>query len=348
MFVTEEDARLDGDGKKFFGAGHASRGEAMEARTHCAYNQTRECFLGLDVAPADLSPTALAEKMKSLLLRSGQGLWVAPFRGLLICEVPAPFDLIYLDDDGRVLDTVESFPTFRANPSKTRPTSLLALPAHSIYSSQTQVGDQLVVCVAEEMEQRLDGLAAGRSGLSVQSAVLLREQPLWSGGPGVLELESASGKLSATGQPHEMGLAKPENRPYRAPKNWIERWWSPDPRKAPRIPAPGLAAYFWNGTALEAHGIRDISSTGVYVVTEERWYPGTLVLMMLQRTDVGEQVKEHSIAVKTRAVRWGRDGVGLQFVLDDNLDGNCLPKDISEAADRKEFKKFLQQLKMGQ
>src|SRR6185437_13160553 len=150
-------------------------------------------------------------------------------------------------------DTVESFPTFRASPSKTQPTSLLALPAHSIYSSQTQIGDQLVVCMAEEMEQRLDGLSAGRSGLSVQNAVLLREQPLWSGGPGVLELETASSNLSSGVQRHEMSLAQPEGKTYRAPKNWLERWWSPDPRKAPRIPAPGVAAYYWNGTALEAH-----------------------------------------------------------------------------------------------
>jgi Uncharacterized ACR, COG1430 len=343
MILTEDNARARNDRQKLFGAGLSSREGAMETRTHCAYNQTRECFLGLEVVASDLSPTALAEKMKTLLLRSGQGVWIVPFRGLLICEVPAPLDLIYLDDDGRVVDTVESFPTFRANPSKTRPTSVLALPAHSLYSSQTQIGDQLVVCVAEEMEQRLEGLASGRSGLSVQSAVLLREQPLWSGGPGVLELETLSSNVG--GQRHEMGLVKPESKNYRAPKNWLERWWSPDPRRAPRMPAQGLAAYYWNGTALEAHGIRDISSSGVYVVTEERWYPGTLVLMMLQRMDGGEEMAERSIAVQTRAVRWGHDGVGLQFVLADPTECGGT-NDWMDLADRKEFEKFLQQLKM--
>jgi hypothetical protein len=32
---------------------------------------------------------------------------------------------------------------------------VLELPTHTIYSSQTQMGDQLVICAAEEMEQHL-------------------------------------------------------------------------------------------------------------------------------------------------------------------------------------------------
>jgi hypothetical protein len=108
-----------------------------------------------------------------------------------------------------------------------------------------------------------------------------------------------------------------------------------------------VAAYYWNGAAPEAHGIRDISSTGLYMVTEERWYPGTLVLMTLQRTDVGEEVKERSISVLSRAVRWGQDGVGLQFILADPKEakkGNAPPM---ETADRNEFERFLKQMKKG-
>ena len=69
---------------------------------------------------------------------------------------------------------------------------------------------------------------------------------------------------------------------------------------------PGLAAYYWTGAAPKAHSIRDISSTGLYVVTEERWYPGTLILMTLQEPK-GEESVEHSISVHSRAVRWGND-----------------------------------------
>lgn len=268
-----------------------------------------------------------------------------------------PLDVLYLDEEGRVLDAVESYAASREKPSSAQPASVLVLPAHSIYSSQTQTGDQLVVCAAEEMESRLERLASARSVVQVESAALLREEPLWSGGPGMLELELRPEQRAGAAQRHVMELAKPEmrapeprapeTRAPRTPRKWLERWWSPDPRNAPREAAPGLAAYYWNGAAPEPHGIRDMSSSGLYVVTEERWYPGTLVLMILHRTDSGEEVAEQSIAVLSRAVRWGHDGVGLQFVLAEDKQGTQPGTAAAVGADRKEFERFLQQLKKG-
>jgi uncharacterized membrane protein (UPF0127 family) len=82
---------------------------------------------------------------------------MAPFRGIPTTEILTPFDLVYLDENCRVIDIVESFPTFPVNPSSPRAASALALPTHSIFSSQTQPGDQLVICAAGEMERRLEG-----------------------------------------------------------------------------------------------------------------------------------------------------------------------------------------------
>ncbi|MGA3263027.1 MAG: PilZ domain-containing protein [Terracidiphilus sp.] len=314
-------------------------GGNMELRKHCAYNQTRECFLGLEVATADIPYASLNDLMPTLALKSGEGLWLEPFRGIPETGMRTPLDLVYLDEDCRVIDVVESFPTFRVTPSSPRASSVLVLPTHSIYSSQTQGGDQLVLCMAEEMERRLAQFSAtGSAAAAVQSAVLLREKPLWSGGPGVLQLEDRSTEARpGSQQTHEMELIQPGTKNVRPPRNWLERWWSPDPRKAPREPAPGLAAYYWTGGNPEARSIRDISSTGLYLVTEERWYPGTLVLMTLQQTDGGEECVERSISVHTRAVRWGNDGVGLQFIVSDG-------PHQGRGADRKELERFLQQL----
>jgi hypothetical protein len=371
--------------------GYSSKaGANMESRKLCAYNQTRECFLGLEVDAADLSLAKLKDRIASLALKSGEGLWLSPFRGLPEWGIRVPLDLLYLDQDCRVLDVVESYPVFRANASTPQPASVLALPTHSIYSSQTQTGDQLVLCVADEMQQRLErftGVAATsgnapvaaapagpipiapapkratstaaadpvsvsvpipaparRAAASVvQSAVLLREKPLWSGGPGLLELEDRSDAvedLSKKNETHVMGLIQPEMTDVRPPRGWLERWWSPDPRKAPREQAPGLAAYYWTGGAPEAHPIKDISPTGLYVVTEERWYPGTLVLMTLQATAFGEEVTERTICVHSRAVRWGKDGVGLQFVLQNEAADPSMA-----AADRKALDRFLLRLR---
>jgi hypothetical protein len=327
----------------------------MELRKLCAYNQTRECFLGLEVAATDISCADLKVLFKKLALRSGEGLWMDPFRGMpdTDSDMLAPLDLIYLDKDSRVIDVVESFPTFHVSPSSARASSVLALPIHSIYSSQSQRGDQLVLCLAEEMQGRLEKFSSSSGAATkVQSAVLLRGQPLWSGGPGVVELEdrSSSGQFGS-GQTYEMDLIEPGMKDVRPPKNWLERWWSPDPRKAPdlrkalRGGIPGLAAYYWTGAAPKAHSIRDISSTGLYVVTEERWYPGTLILMTLQETDSGQEGTGHSISVHSRAVRWGNDGVGLQFIPQSMPSGQKAQNPVAAGADQKELDQFLEQLR---
>jgi hypothetical protein len=320
-------------------------GGAMENRKNCVYNQTRECFLGLEVAAADVTFADVGNLIARLELKSGEGLWMAPFRGLPDVSTISPLDLLYLDDECCVIDLVESYPTFKVSSSTPAPASVLTLPAHAIYSSQTQPGDQLVICVAEEMERRLERLTGPKSTqVVVQNAVLLREKPLWSGGPGIVQLEERSEERARTQQHHQMNLAEPTATKTRPPRNWLERWWSPDPRKAPRDVSPGVAAYYWDGSTPSPHPIRDISSTGLYLVTEERWYPGTLVLMTLQKTENGEEAEERVISVHTRAVRWGADGVGLQFIPVQSANS---AKNVSTdgAADKRALEKFLQGLR---
>jgi hypothetical protein len=327
----------------------------MELRRLCAYNQTRECFLGLEVAIADLSCVDLKSLLRKLSLKSGEGLWMSPFRGIPDADMRAPLDLIYLDEDCRVIEVVDSFPTFRVSPSSPKAASVLALPIHSIYSSQTQSGDQLVLCVAEEMQGRLERISSSSVVAGgVQSAVLLRAKPLWSGGPGVVELEDRSSEeRPESEQPYEMDLIDPGMKYVKPPKNWLKRWWSPDPREAQdlreaaRETLPGLAAYYWTGAAPKAHIIKDISSTGLYVVTEERWYPGTLILVTLQADGDGAESAEHAIAVHSRAVRWGNDGVGLQFIPQDAPAARNVLNPLVNGANKRELDQFLERLRRG-
>lgn len=138
----------------------------MERRTYCVYNQTRECFLGMRVAPADTTFSRLKGLIGKLKLEPDQGLWVVPSSGIHTLGVLFPLDLIYLDENHRVIHVIEYFRTFRIAPLRRQAASVLELPVHTIYYSQTQVGDQLVVCPVEEMEQQLKTEAAqlSRSG----------------------------------------------------------------------------------------------------------------------------------------------------------------------------------------
>jgi len=332
----------------------------MELRKLCAYNQTRECFLGLEVTTADLASAELKSLFRKLALKSGEGLWMAPFRGVPETDMRAPLDLIYLTEDCRVIEVVESYPTFRVSPSSPRAATVLALPIHSIYLSQTQTGDQLVLCMAEEMESRLERISSGNGAAGgVPSAVMLRGTPLWSGGPGVVELEDRSAvdrfadERSSSERPYEMELVEPGPKYVKQPKSWLSRWWSPDPRTAPdlrdtpRESLPGLAAYYWTGAAPKAHSIKDISSTGLYVVTEERWYPGTLILMTLQTSDDVEINSENAISVHSRAIRWGNDGVGLQFIPQDAPAARSLLNPLQNGANKMELEQFLERLRKG-
>ena len=133
----------------------------MKRRKYCVYNQTRECFLSLEVTAADTIFSRLRGLIGRLKLRSDEGIWVVPSRGIHTLGLLFPLDLIYLDEHHRVIHLVEYFPSFRIAPLKTQAESVLELATHTIYSSQTQPGDQLVICVAEEMEQKLRTSGAG-------------------------------------------------------------------------------------------------------------------------------------------------------------------------------------------
>jgi polysaccharide biosynthesis transport protein len=88
-----------------------------------------------------------------------------------------------------------------------------------------------------------------------------------------------------------------------------------DRRRAARMKSPSLVAYYWDGGAAVAHPIRDISLSGVYVLTDVRWYPGTQVMIALQRPDLAEGEPHRSITVNAKVVRFGIDGLGFSFVM---------------------------------
>ncbi|HTW77990.1 MAG TPA: hypothetical protein VME23_00470 [Terracidiphilus sp.] len=319
----------------------------METRTHCAYNQTRECFLGLEITIADLSYAGIVDLMSTVSLKSGEGLWIVPYRDIPAAGLQAPLDLIYLDEDCRVIDLVESFPTFRVSSSSPKAASVLALPVHSIYSSQTQTGDQLVLCIAEEMERRLERIAGMRSDNDAVPApagnLNDREKPVWATESTLFEPEKRGDKDSRLPKRVAEPL-RPTGSPY-PPKSWLERWLSPDPRRAPREQFEGLTAFYWTGATPQAHAIRDISATGIYIITEDRWYPGTLVLMTLTMNGGGDKTEERSIVIQSRAVRWGSDGVGLKFVLPDARAFRHGHNILTDGVDRRELDRFLNALR---
>jgi hypothetical protein len=85
-------------------------------------------------------------------------------------------------------------------------------------------------------------------------------------------------------------------------------------RKAERRSVPGLVAYHWDGGPPAPRFIREISLTGMYLLTDQRWYPGTVITMRLQQVDGHGADSDGGITVQAKSVRWGEDGVGMAFL----------------------------------
>jgi hypothetical protein len=210
--------------------------------------------------------------------RYDEGNWMSRPMGRHLFRLFSSRDLIFLDEKHRVVDVLESFPPFRLAPISPDVDSVLALPVRTIDSSQTQAGNQLVICVAEEMEFRLRTMPD------------LEKHELYDF---PLDADNLEGESSPQ-------LSGPDRRMVRR-----QRW-------------PRLVAYDQDGGALEVHGVKDLSANGLYLITKERWPLGTHVTMILQRTDALEDDdRSDAISVQLRVVRWGKDGVGLAFMQSD-------------------------------
>jgi Flp pilus assembly protein TadG len=109
---------------------------------------------------------------------------------------------------------------------------------------------------------------------------------------------------------------------------WLENP-SAEKRRAARLADPSLLVYYWDGSVPEGRRIRDIGSSGAYVVTPERWYVGTIVRLILQGYKTTPQpqggiVPSRSTSIPSRVVRHGPDGIGVEFIFSNPDEQNAL------------------------
>jgi hypothetical protein len=105
-------------------------------------------------------------------------------------------------------------------------------------------------------------------------------------------------------------------------KHKLHKLGYPDQQRAERLPAATLAAHCDTELTHADAGVKDISSTGLYLVTEKRFVTGEVVHLTLHAQGAGEDHSELEIAVEAKVARQGQDGVGLSFVLPAGLDTN--------------------------
>jgi hypothetical protein len=80
--------------------------------------------------------------------------------------------------------------------------------------------------------------------------------------------------------------------------------------------------------------------SGMYLLTDDRWMPGTMIQMTLQKPCARGERKQ-SINVLSRIVRRGSDGVAIEFIMPEGL--SHIGHDIqpSQATDKFALARFL-------
>jgi len=123
------------------------------------------------------------------------------------------------------------------------------------------------------------------------------------------------------------------------------RWLFPEvnQRRAKRYATANLVAYYWTGGAPFSFQVGDISATGVFLLTKERWAPGTLIQMTLQPQS-GKVSNDNSICVLSEVVRWGENGSGFNFILTDYENVMNYGIQPNEAIDRRTVERFLKRV----
>ncbi len=114
-------------------------------------------------------------------------------------------------------------------------------------------------------------------------------------------------------------------------------------RRDGRIPARGLEVSYRAGSQQKRVKARDISTTGVYIYTEERWPPGTAVELILQKRGLLGGDARPKARIRTRCARLDDHGAGLTFVENPagaDLWSNAMAKAVEIAAESEPVRLF--------
>lgn len=103
-------------------------------------------------------------------------------------------------------------------------------------------------------------------------------------------------------------------------KHYLKTLGYPQPDRAPRRQPVGLAAMYGSISSPSLGHVSVISTTGLFLLTTERWPIGEVVSLTLQKENLSAGDPEMQIDVQARVASHGEDGVGLAFILPQELD----------------------------
>ena len=118
-------------------------------------------------------------------------------------------------------------------------------------------------------------------------------------------------------------------------QRWLAEDDGADKRKAIRHSNVELVAHYWTGGQPAENEVTDISTSGMHIRTKGRVYPGSILLVTVQKRQM--HAEDEWITVQARVVRHTADGMGMQFVLMER----SMNDTAANLADRKAMDRFL-------
>jgi uncharacterized protein len=109
------------------------------------YNKTKETFLAFRVKVADTFLSRLVGLLGRRRLEPERGVWIVPCNSVHTVGMLFRIDLVFLDKNFKVVSLRELVRPFHLAQTSFRAESVIELPAHTIFKSRTEVGDQLSI-----------------------------------------------------------------------------------------------------------------------------------------------------------------------------------------------------------
>lgn len=316
----------------------------IESQKFRVWNTTRDTLLCAEITAADAGHEDLDGLILSIVTTPGAGLWLRPCLGAPLAEGAPPFDMVCISKDCAVVEQYESYVAGSFVLFQPGTTGALILPARTIAASQTKVGDSLDIMLPEdELLEEYQASGNGAATSPEENSAMAAQQQSHVAKPAISSSSAArvqSGTRSAvasTAMNDQVLTKKKDSLGVR-----FLRWLVPDRRKDDRHPSPNLTAHRWSGDQMYTYLVEDVSTTGIYVVTEERPFRGTIFMVTLKKKTHSGDGDPDSISVQGKVVRWGENGLGLEFITSDGVNTQDASSGVDGGATSVQLRRFLQ------
>src|SRR5262245_35927874 len=110
-----------------------------------AINTTRNKMLASTLSVADTFGSSLLGLMGRRCLPLGAGLWIVPCQSVHSMWMRFPIDVVFLSRQQSIIHLVENMKPFRITKYVSAAESVMELPASTIATTQSQIGDRVEI-----------------------------------------------------------------------------------------------------------------------------------------------------------------------------------------------------------